>query len=62
MFDLTGVTGFVVSASLELFNPDSADAALKGYISPDATETYTPYDVSTSIATVQAQKKDRRKL
>jgi hypothetical protein len=54
VFDLTGVTGLVVSASLELYNPDNALPALKGYISPDATETYTLYDVSTPIATVQA--------
>lgn len=54
VFDLTSVTGLVVSASLELYNPDNALPSLKGYISPDATETYTLYDVSTPIATVQA--------
>ena len=54
VFDLTSVTGLVVSASLELYNPDNILPALKGYISPDATESYTLYDVSTPIATVQA--------
>lgn len=54
VFDLTGVTDLVVSASLQLYNPDNALPALKGYISPDATETYALYDVSTAIGTVQA--------
>lgn len=54
VFDLTGVTDLVISASLHLYNPDNALPALKGYISPDATETYALYDVSTPVGTVQA--------
>lgn len=43
VFDLSGVSGTVTSASLQLFNPST------GYVSPDANEMYTLYDVSTSI-------------
>lgn len=54
VFDLTAVSELVVGASLELYNPDNALPALKGYVSPDATETYALYDVSTPIDILQA--------
>ena len=41
VFDLSGVSGTVTAATLRLFNRD--------YVSPDATEIYTLYDVSTPI-------------
>ena len=46
VFDLPGVTGKVVGATLRLFNP------FTGYISPDATETYTVFSVATPISTL----------
>lgn len=45
-FDLSGITNTISSAQLLLFNPST------GYASPDATETYTVFDVATSIATL----------
>jgi hypothetical protein len=48
-FDLSTLAGQTITgASLALYNP------LPGYSSPDATETYTLFDVSTDIATLQA--------
>lgn len=52
VFDLTDVVTDIVSASLLLYNPDNALPALRGYVSPDPTETYQVYDVSTPIATL----------
>jgi hypothetical protein len=52
VFDLTAVVNDIVSASLLLYNPDNALPALRGYVSPDPTETYQLYDVSTPIATL----------
>ena len=46
VFDLSGVTDPIVSATLRLFNP------VRGFISADPTETYTLYDVTTSIASL----------
>ncbi len=41
VFDLTGVTGTVVSAKLKLYNPGDPDLFEPcGYISPDPTEDY----------------------
>lgn len=48
VFDLSSVTGTIVGAELRLENPTS------GYESPDATETYSLFDVSTSIASLTA--------
>jgi len=48
VFDLSGVSGVISSASLEAFNP------LVGYASPSGTETYTLFDVSTPAATLVA--------
>jgi hypothetical protein len=46
VFNLAGLSGTIVSASLNIFNP--------GYSSPDPTETLGIFDVSTSIATLIA--------
>jgi hypothetical protein len=46
VFDLTSVVTPVAAATLRLSNPPG------GYISPDASETYTVTDVSTSIASL----------
>lgn len=51
VFDLTGVSGPVTAASLNLFNPD-VSPFLKGYVSPDPSETLAVFDVSTPIATL----------
>jgi hypothetical protein len=48
VFDLLGVTGKVVGATLRLFNP------FGGYVSPDATETYTLFSVATPTSTLIA--------
>jgi hypothetical protein len=54
VFDLTAVVDDIVSASIQLYNPDSALPALRGYVSPDAAETFELYDVSTPIASLSA--------
>jgi hypothetical protein len=54
VFDLTAVANEIVSASIQLYNPDSALPALRGYVSPDATETFALYDVSTPVASLTA--------
>ena len=54
VFDLTAVVDEILSATLHLYNPDNALPALRGYVSPDATETYELYDVTTPIATLSA--------
>jgi len=46
VFDLQGVAGKVVGATLRLFNP------FGGYQSPDATETYTLFSVATPTSTL----------
>lgn len=46
VFDLSAVTDTVVSASLRVFNP------LNGYISPDTSEIFSVFDVSTSITSL----------
>ncbi len=48
VFDLAAVSLPIVGAQLRLFNPSN------GYFSPDPTETYTLYDISTSIAELRA--------
>ena len=47
IFDPTGL-GTILSAQLRLFNP----AVRPGYASADASETYTVFDVSTSISSL----------
>jgi hypothetical protein len=54
VFDLTAVVDEIVSASIHLYNPDNALPGLRGYVSPDPTETYELYDVTTPIATLSA--------
>jgi len=53
IFDLGGVTGEITGATLSLYNPDSDLAFLKGYVSPDPTETYTLFDVTTATSTLK---------
>ncbi|MCL4814892.1 MAG: PEP-CTERM sorting domain-containing protein [Vicinamibacteraceae bacterium] len=53
VFDLTGVSGQVTAATLNLFNPDIS-AFLKGYVSPDPSETLAIFDVTTPVATLTA--------
>ena len=51
VFDLTGISSPVTAATLNLYNPDIS-AFLKGYVSPDSTETLAVFDVSTPISTL----------
>ena len=53
VFDLTSVLNEITAASVELYNPDNALPALRGYVSPDATETLALYDVATAVGTVR---------
>ncbi len=46
VFDLAGLSGSVLDASLNLFNPV--------YVSPDPSETFTLFDVSTPISELTA--------
>lgn len=48
VFDLSGITDPIASARLNLFNPSGR--ILNGYTSPDATETFVLYDVTTPAA------------
>lgn len=48
VFDVPMVAGPITSAQVELFNPST------GYFSPDGSETYTLFDVTTSIPTLRA--------
>jgi hypothetical protein len=48
VFDLTGVTGTITAATLRAQNPAT------GYSSPDANETWSIFDASTSPATLAA--------
>ena len=54
VFDLTGVSETITSASVLLYNPTNTTPGLRGYISPDPTETFGLFDVSTPIATLSA--------
>jgi hypothetical protein len=51
VFDLSGVSKPVTAATLNLYNPDVSDF-LKGYVSPDPTETLAMFDVATPIDTL----------
>ncbi len=48
VFDLAAVNRSITSAELRLFNPAN------GFVSPDPTETYAVFDVTTSISTLRA--------
>ncbi len=52
VFDLTNTLENIVGARLRLFNPTNPPGF--GYQSPDPTETYTMYDVSTPIPQLRA--------
>lgn len=57
VFDLTGVSGTITSAQLKLYNPDTEPNnpnSGPGYTSPDPTETYMVFDVSTPISNLIA--------
>ena len=54
VFDLTAVASEITSASVLLYNPDNALPGLRGYVSPDPTETYQLHQVDTAIATLTA--------
>lgn len=49
VFDLTGISGAINSAKLQILMPSTA-----GYSSPDPAETFTLFDASTPIATLSA--------
>jgi hypothetical protein len=53
VFDLTTVVAEIVDASLRLYNPIGPPPFLNGYVSPDATETFTMFDVSTPVDTLR---------
>ncbi len=47
VFDLSGVTGPALGATLELYNPSNPPDPGDGYISPDPFETYELIEVVT---------------
>jgi hypothetical protein len=51
VFDLASVSGTVTAATLNLYNPD-VSPTLKGYVSPDPTESLSVFDVSTPLSTL----------
>ncbi len=54
VFDLSAVTGPVLGATLELYNPSDPPDAGDGYRSPDPSETYSLWEVVTDIPTLTA--------
>jgi hypothetical protein len=58
VFDLTAVVDEIVTASVHLYNPDNVTPGLRGYVSPDATETLALYDVTTAIDTLRLSQVD----
>ena len=54
VFDTSGINGTVVSAALQAYNPGIAVDFGDGYISPDPTETFTLFDVTTPVAQLTA--------
>ncbi|MFO0815773.1 MAG: S8 family serine peptidase [Gemmatales bacterium] len=54
VFDVPVATGPITAARLELYNPSSTVNDGNGYISPDASETYALYDVTTPVSTLRA--------
>ena len=55
-FDLSSVTGTIISATLRAYNPglQVTGDTFDGYASPSATETLDLFDVNTTIADLQA--------
>ncbi|ODU00665.1 PEP-CTERM sorting domain-containing protein [Thiobacillus sp. 65-1402] len=51
LFDLSGVSGPITTATLRLYNPDTSDSPSVpyGYTSSDPTETFALFDVSTDF-------------
>jgi hypothetical protein len=50
LFDLSGVSGPVTSATLRLYNPNGSGSSVPfGYTSSDPTETYALFDVSIAF-------------
>lgn len=49
VFDLTNIVNEITSAELRLFNP-SGSGSFGGYQSPDSAETYTLFELETSLA------------
>jgi hypothetical protein len=56
VFNLSAVGGTITSAHLQLYNPSLTDPGSMGtgYSSPDPTETFALYDVSTAISVLTA--------
>jgi hypothetical protein len=55
VFDLTGVSSPITSATLNLWNPNTdPHPCCQGYRSPSATETFNLFDVNTPVANVTA--------
>ena len=56
LFDLSGVSGPITSATLRVYNPDAPVSAgfPYGYTSADPTETYAVFDVSTPVTDLAA--------
>lgn len=54
IFDLSAVTGPVLGATLELYNPSNPPDAGNGYNSPDSFETYSLWEVVTDVSTLTA--------
>jgi hypothetical protein len=53
VFDLTSVSAPITSATLNLYNPNTnPHPCCLGYRSPQSTETFNVYDVSTSVSTL----------
>jgi hypothetical protein len=56
VFDLSGLPGPITSAQLQLFNPGPP---LSGYSSPNPFQTFTLFDVTTPISTLEASQSGR---
>lgn len=54
VFDLSGVSGTVAHAALQIYNPGDPPDSGNGFNSPDPYETYSVREVTTDIATVTA--------
>jgi PEP-CTERM motif len=52
VFDLAGVSGVITGATLNLYNPGNLGPCCNGFVSPDATETFSLFDVSTPTDTL----------
>ncbi len=50
IYDLSGVSGVITSASISLENPVAPPQTGDGYFSPDSTETYTLFDVVRPVS------------